>query len=63
MPRFSPEVVWDLEDEQIDNLGAEDDGTIKNRNDLQEKLGVLEDGLRELDAFTARPDASTSLAA
>lgn len=60
---FSPEVVWDLDDEQIDDLGSEDDGTIKNRNDLQEKLRILEDGLRELDAFTARPDASTSLAA
>ncbi|KKY37778.1 putative interferon-induced gtp-binding protein mx [Diaporthe ampelina] len=60
---FSPEVVWDLEDEQIDNLGAEDDGTIKDRKDLQEKLSVLEDGLKELDAFTARPDTSISVAA
>lgn len=54
--------MWDLEDEQIDSLGAEDDGTIKNRKDLQEKLRVLEDGLKELDAFTARPDTSNSLA-
>jgi hypothetical protein len=59
LPRFSPEVVWDLEDDQIDRLGSEDDGTIKKRNELQEKLRVLEDGLRELDAFTARSDAST----
>lgn len=57
--RFSPEIVWDLEDDQIDYLGAEDDNTMKNRADLQEKLRVLEDGLKELDAFTARPDSST----
>lgn len=52
--RFSPEVVWGLEDEQIDRLGSEDDSTIRNRHDLQEKLSVLENGLRDLDAFTAR---------
>ncbi|KAK2599466.1 hypothetical protein N8I77_011220 [Diaporthe amygdali] len=51
---FSPEVVWDLDDEQIESLGSEDNSTIKNRNDLQEKLRVLEDGLKDLDAFTAR---------
>ncbi|KUI69921.1 Interferon-induced GTP-binding protein Mx1 [Cytospora mali] len=58
---FSPEVVWDLEDDQIDDLGVEDDNTMKNRADLLEKLRVLEDGLKELDAFTARPDSSTRL--
>lgn len=47
-------MVWGLEDEQIDMLGSEDDSTIQNRHDLQEKLGVLEDGLKDLDAFTAR---------
>lgn len=26
--------------------------------ELQEKLRVLEDGLRELDAFTARPNSA-----
>ncbi|KAG6361682.1 hypothetical protein INS49_009909 [Diaporthe citri] len=51
---FSPEVVWGLEDEQIDRLGSEDDSTIRNRHELQEKLSVLEDGLRDLDAFTTR---------
>ncbi|KAI3390865.1 hypothetical protein diail_8475 [Diaporthe ilicicola] len=51
---FSPEVVWDLDDEQIESLGSEDDSTIKTRNELQEKLRVLEGGLKDLDAFTAR---------
>ncbi|KAK7747408.1 hypothetical protein SLS53_001663 [Cytospora paraplurivora] len=60
---FCPEVVWDLDDDQIDDLGAEDDTTFKNRADLNEKLRVLEDGLKELDAFTARPDSSLRLAA
>lgn len=52
--RFSPEVVWGLEDGQVDKLGSEDDDTIQLRHDLQEKLGVLEQGLKDLDAFTAR---------
>lgn len=52
--RFSPEVVWGLEDEQIDRLGSEDNSTIQLRQELQEKLGVLENGLKDLDAFTAR---------
>lgn len=52
--RFSPEVVWGLEDEQIDKLGSEDNSTIQLRQELQEKLGVLENGLKDLDAFTAR---------
>lgn len=52
--RFSPEVVWGLEDDQVDKLGSEDDGTIQLRYDLQEKLGILEQGLKDLDAFTAR---------
>lgn len=60
---FSPEVVWDLKDDQIHYLGSEDDTTMKNRADLQEKLRVLEDGLKELDAFTARPDSTTRLSA
>ncbi|ROW07486.1 hypothetical protein VPNG_07085 [Cytospora leucostoma] len=60
---FCPEVVWDLDEDQIDDLGAEDDTTLKNRADLKEKLRVLEDGLKELDAFTARPDSSLRLAA
>lgn len=55
--------MWDLDDVQIDDLGAEDDSTLKNRADLKEKLRVLEDGLKELDAFTARPDSSLRLAA
>lgn len=52
--RFSPEVVWGLDDEQIDRLGSEDNSTIQLRQELQEKLGVLENGLKDLDAFTAR---------
>lgn len=52
--RFSPEVVWGLDDEQIDRLGSEDNSTIQLRQELMEKLGVLENGLKDLDAFTAR---------
>lgn len=59
--RFSPGVVWDLEDDEVDDLGAEDDGTIKTRTEMQEKIRVLGDGLEELDAFTARPDTSIKL--
>lgn len=55
---FSPEIVYDLTDEQIDQLGSEDDTTVQLRAELQEKLRVLEDGLQELDAFSARPDGS-----
>lgn len=51
--------MWDLNEEQIKELGAEDDTTIQNRTDLQEKLRILEEGLKELDAFTARPDSSS----
>ncbi|ROW08355.1 hypothetical protein VMCG_03240 [Cytospora schulzeri] len=58
---FSPDIVWDLEDDQIDSLGSEDDNTIRDRAELQEKLRVLEDGLKDLDAFTSRPDSSTRL--
>lgn len=57
--RFSPEVVWDLDEDQIEELGAEDDSTIQSWNEYQEKLGILEEGLKELDAFTARPDSSS----
>ncbi|KAK8127637.1 dynamin family protein [Apiospora sp. TS-2023a] len=51
---LSPEVVWDLSDEQIDRLGSEDDSTIAERNEVTKKLGILEQGLQDLDAFTAR---------
>ncbi|KAJ4420663.1 hypothetical protein N0V82_004229 [Gnomoniopsis sp. IMI 355080] len=55
---FSPQIVWDLEDDQTDALGSEDEETVRNRVQLQEKLRVLEGGLRELDAFTARPNSA-----
>lgn len=61
--RFSPEVVWDLDEDQIEYLGSEDDSTIQNRNEYEEKLHVLQEGLKELDAFTARPDSSMRLSA
>lgn len=57
--RFSPEVVWDLDEDQINELGAEDDSTIQTRLEYQEKLRILEEGLKELDAFTVRPDLSS----
>lgn len=47
-------MVWDLTDEEIEQLGSEADTTIRERADLTKKLGVLEQGLRDLDAFTAR---------
>ncbi|KAL8357766.1 hypothetical protein RB601_009287 [Gaeumannomyces tritici] len=54
---FSPQVLWELcyeDPDRIDILGAESEKTVKDRADLTEKLRVLETGLRELDAFTAR---------
>jgi len=52
--RLSPEIVWDLLDAQIDRLGSEDDSTIAERNEVTTKLEILEKGLQDLDAFTAR---------
>lgn len=46
--------MWDLSDEDVEKLGSEDDGTVKERAELTKKLDVLETGLRDLDAFTAR---------
>lgn len=47
-------MVWDLSDEVVENLGSEDSSTVTERADLTKKLGILEQGLRDLDAFTAR---------
>ena len=54
---FSPDVVWDLSQEQVEQLGSEDDGTITDRQELTLKLRTLEKGLTDLDAFTARSGA------
>jgi len=35
-------------------MGSEDDGTVTERAELQKKLEILEKGLSDLDAFTAR---------
>ncbi|KUJ06452.1 uncharacterized protein LY89DRAFT_702933 [Mollisia scopiformis] len=51
---FSPNVVWDLSDEQVENLGSEDASTVAERAELQKKLDILEKGLKGLDAFTSR---------
>ncbi|KAI1469611.1 P-loop containing nucleoside triphosphate hydrolase protein [Daldinia caldariorum] len=51
---FSPDVVWDLMDDDVEKLGSEDDATIKERAELGKKLEILETGLKDLDAFTAR---------
>ncbi|KAI2613376.1 P-loop containing nucleoside triphosphate hydrolase protein [Hypoxylon sp. NC1633] len=56
---LSPNVVWDLDDEDVERLGSEDDGTVKERADLLKKLAVLEEGLRDLDAFTSRSNTRT----
>ncbi|OTB00157.1 hypothetical protein M426DRAFT_324476 [Hypoxylon sp. CI-4A] len=51
---FCPDVVWEFSDEDVEKLGSEDDGTVKERSELTKKLAILEEGLRDLDAFTAR---------
>ncbi|KAI8963162.1 P-loop containing nucleoside triphosphate hydrolase protein [Daldinia sp. FL1419] len=51
---FSPDVVWDLSDEEVEKLGSEDDETVRERAELAKKLTILETGLKDLDAFTAR---------
>ncbi|KAI0883014.1 P-loop containing nucleoside triphosphate hydrolase protein [Annulohypoxylon maeteangense] len=51
---FCPDVIWDLSQEDVERLGSEDDNTVKERNEVTKKLGVLEAGLKDLDAFTAR---------
>ncbi|KAL7625897.1 hypothetical protein AAE478_005121 [Parahypoxylon ruwenzoriense] len=51
---FCPDVVWDLSDEEVEQLGSEDDGTVRERAELKKKLAILEDGLKDLDAFTSR---------
>lgn len=56
--RFSPDTVWDLTEEKVEQLGSEDDETVKERAALQKKLAVLEEGLKDLDAFTARSNAT-----
>lgn len=54
-------MVWDLLDEQVEQLGSEDDGTVKEREDLTKKLKTLEKGLMDLDAFTARSGTQESV--
>lgn len=46
--------MWTLSDEQVELLGSEDDETVAERAELQKKLAILEKGLNDLDAFTAR---------
>lgn len=47
-------MIWDLSQEDVERLGSEDDNTVKERNELTKKLDILESGLKDLDAFTAR---------
>ncbi|XXH00970.1 hypothetical protein Hte_007321 [Hypoxylon texense] len=51
---FCPDVVWDFTEKDVEQLGSEDDNTVKERNEATKKLAVLEKGLRDLDAFVAR---------
>ncbi|KAI0835262.1 P-loop containing nucleoside triphosphate hydrolase protein [Hypoxylon sp. FL0890] len=51
---FCPDVVWELSDEDVERLGSEDENTVKERSELTKKLAILEKGLEDLDAFTAR---------
>jgi hypothetical protein len=55
--RFSPEIVFHLSEEQVERLGSEDDSTVTERADLSKKLAILEKGLNDLDAFTARSES------
>jgi len=41
----------------VELLGSEDDDTVTERAELKKKLEVLEQGLSDLDAFTARSGA------
>ncbi|KAL5324278.1 hypothetical protein ACEPPN_008823 [Leptodophora sp. 'Broadleaf-Isolate-01'] len=55
LPRvFSPDIAWELTDEQVELLGSEDDRTVKDRAELQKKKAILGQALSDLDAFTAR---------
>lgn len=49
---FAPRVVWRLSDKDIEELGSEDDKTVKQRAELDKKLKVLEKGLTDLDKFS-----------
>ena len=51
---FSPDVVWNLTDEEVELLGSENDTTVTERAELTHKLKTLEKALRDLDAFTGR---------
>ncbi|KAI1452846.1 P-loop containing nucleoside triphosphate hydrolase protein [Annulohypoxylon moriforme] len=51
---FCPDVIWDLSQEDVEQLGSEDDKTVKERNEATKKLEILEKGLKDLDAFTSR---------
>ncbi|KAI1075851.1 P-loop containing nucleoside triphosphate hydrolase protein [Whalleya microplaca] len=54
---YCPDVVWDLSEEDVERLGSEADGTVVERAELTKKLAILEEGLKDLDAFTARSGA------
>lgn len=45
---FSPEVVFELDDEEVRRMVAESEETSAERSRCTEKLGVLEEGLRDL---------------
>ncbi|KAI1770015.1 P-loop containing nucleoside triphosphate hydrolase protein [Hypoxylon cercidicola] len=51
---FCPDVVWEFTEEDVERLGSEDDNTVKERNEATKKLAILEEGLKDLDAFVAR---------
>lgn len=45
---FSPDVVFELEDDEVHRMAAESDETSAERSRYAEKLAVLEDGLCDL---------------
>jgi hypothetical protein len=55
---FCPEDVFDLSNETIALLAAEDEGSATERARYSEKLKVLENGLRELKGVQGIPPAT-----
>lgn len=45
---FTPKMVYDLDDEDVNRLAAESNGASSDRARCSEKLGILETGLQDL---------------
>lgn len=47
-------MAWELSDEAVELLGSENSSTVAERDELTKKFDVLEQGLKDLDAFTTQ---------